>query len=163
MEIYREQSLKSPERQIYKYAALIPIVALLGWVVLQTLSGKTSVLGWTYSLVFLGLWVWRFMFSYTYILTDKEFIVLSHGLGFTRKYSAELANTESYTNKYDKAFFKRTKLRHYVHRYASDDSNKMRLIVFNQKGSLRGVMFKSSDRFISELRKIMPDKFLPLE
>lgn len=163
MEIYREDSLKSPERQMYKYLALVPIVALLGWAALQTTSGHSSILAWTYSLVFLALWIWRFVFSYTYILTDKEFIVLSHGLGFTRKYSAALDTTESYTNKYDKDFFKKTKLRHYVHRYASDDSRKMRLIVFNPKGSLRGVMFKSSDRFINELKRLMPDKFLPLE
>lgn len=163
MEIYREQSLKSPERQMYKYLALVPIIALMGWAATQTAEGKSSILAWTYSLVFLSLWIWRFMFSYTYILTDQEFIVLSHGLGFTRKYAAKLADTESYTNKYDKAFFKRTKLRHYVHRYASDDSNKMRLIVFNQKGSLRGVLFKSSDKMINELRQLMPDRFLPLE
>ena len=62
-----------------------------------------------------------------------------------------------------KSFFKKTKLRHYIHRYSSVDGETMRLIVFNENGSLRGVLFKVSDRFIKELRKKMPEKFLPLE
>lgn len=163
MEIYREQSGENSERTLYRYCALLAIFALFAWEGYQSSLGRISLLGWSYSIIFLGLWIWRCMFKYTYILTDTEFIVLSHGLGITRKYVNNLERTESYTDKYVKSFFKKTKLRHYVHRYSSVDGEQMRLIVFNENGSLRGVMFKASDRFIKELRKKMPEKFLPLE
>lgn len=163
MEIYREVSGENTERKFYRYCALLVILSFFAWEAYQTSQGKVSFLGWSYSVIFLGLWIWRCVFKYTYILTDSEFIVLSHGLGFTRKYSNKLERTESYTNKYIKSFFKKTKLRHYIHRYSSVDGEQMRLIVFNENGSLRGVLFKVSDRFIKELKKKMPDKFLPLE
>ncbi len=163
MEIYREVSREDSERNFYRYGALLVILALFAWEAYQSSLGKISLLGWSYATIFLGLWVWRCIFTYTYILTDTEFIVLSHGLGFTRKYVNKLELTESYTNKYVKSFFKKTKLRHYIHRYSSVDGETMRLIVFNENGSLRGVLFKVSDRFIKELRKKMPEKFLPLE
>lgn len=163
LEIYREVSQVSGDRKIYMHIALLAIVALFAWEVLRLLDGHPSMQGLAFCFVLLGLWIWRCVYSYTYILTDTEFIVLSHGFGMTRKYSAKLADTESYTNKYVKSFFKRTKLRHYVHRYSSVDGNPLRLIVFNQNGSLRGVLFKSSDKMLSELKKMMADRFLPLE
>lgn len=163
MELYKIESIDTSDKYYYKYGALLIIVLFALWEIYQSSAGRISLLGWAYCIIFLGLWIWRFTFSYTYILTDKEFIVLSHGLGFTRRYAALLQNTESYTDKYVKSFFKKTKLRHYVHRYASHDTNPMRLIVFKNAKSIEGVMFKADDKFIKKLRKMMPDKFLHLE
>ena len=72
---------------------------------------------------------------------------------------ADLTKTESYTNKYIKSFFKKTKIRHYIHRYSSVDPNEQRLLVFTEgkdNKRLAGIIFKCSEKFLRELRKQMP-------
>ena len=61
------------------------------------------------------MWIWRVVFKYTYILRDGEMEVISHGVGIRRSFKVDLTKTESYTNKYIKSFFKKTKIRHYIH------------------------------------------------
>ncbi len=163
LEIYREDSLQSPEKEMYKYLSFLLVIAILGYELLQSYQGRMSPIGIGYGVVFVGLWVWKFVFRYTYILTSEEFIVISKGLGIKRTYRAELSSVESFTDNYVKSFFKKTKLRHYVHRQAANDTNPTRLIVFNRGGSLQGVLFKASDKMIKELRKAMPERFLPLQ
>lgn len=161
MELYREDSQVSPGNQIYMYGALVLVLLCIGYEAHQTFSlNLFSIMGWGYSVLFLMLWVWRFMFSYTYILTDKEFIIITKGLGLKRTYSVDLSFTESYTNRYVHSFFKKTKISHYIHRYSSADSNPQRMLVFREGKKLAGVLFKSSDKFIKVLRKEMPDKFI---
>ena len=110
--------------------------------------------------MFLIMWFWRCCFRYTYILTENEFVIVSHGLGIKRTYVVNLNNTESFTNNYVRSFFKKTKIGHYIHRYSSMDPNPQRLLVFREKKHLAAVIFKGSDRFMRELRKLMPEKFL---
>lgn len=163
LEIYREISSESFDRKVAKYLVLLVILGLFAWEGSKFFSGGGSIAGFLFNFVFLGLWIWRTVFWYTYILTEQEFIVLSHGLGITRKFVADLSMMESYTNKYQKSFFKRAGIKYYAHRYSSIDPNTMRLIVLNNGGKLSGVLFKSSDKMISRLKRLAPDKFLPLE
>ena len=161
MELYREESAVSSERKIYMYGAL----ALIGVSFLYEghntyILGKPNLLGWGYSILFLIMWFWRCCFRYTYILTENEFVIVSHGLGIKRTYVVNLNNTESFTNNYVRSFFKKTKIGHYIHRYSSMDPNPQRLLVLKKKKHLAAVIFKGSDRFMRELRKLMPEKFL---
>ena len=71
-----------------------------------------------------------------------------------------LNDTESFTNNYVRSFFKKTKIGHYIHRYSSMDPNPQRLLVFREKKHLAAVIFKGSDKFMRELKKLMPEKFL---
>ena len=161
MELYREESIVTGERKMYMYGAFILIVASFGYEAYHTIVlGRLSVSGWGYSVLFLGMWMWRCLFKYTYILTEKQLIIISHGLGIKRTYAVDLELTESFTNKYVKSFFKKTKISHYIHRYSSVDPTPQRLLVFREGSKLAGVLFKGSDRFIRELRKIVPDKYL---
>lgn len=161
MEIYREESTVSGERRIYSYIVLAFIGASFAYEVYHTFAlGRGSALGWGYSFLFIALWIWKCVFKYTYILTDKEIIIISHGLGIKRTYKVDLSLTESFTNRYVKSFFKKTKISHYIHRYSAVDYQQQRLLVFREGTKLAGLLFKCSDKFIKELKKVMPDKFL---
>ena len=97
--------------------------------------------------------------------TGRSIDVNSRGLGFIkRSYVVDLTRTESFTDKYVKSFFRKTAIKHYIHRYNSLDENPQRLLVFTEgkKNKLAGLLFKSSDEFVRVLRKEMPDKFIQL-
>ncbi len=166
-ELYREESGTSTQRKIFAGIALLMIGWLYWyeWDMLQR-SHAIDVLGWGMNTVLLGLWVWRVAFGYTLILyKDHRLEVISHGLGFIRRsYVVDLTRTESFTNKYVKSFFRKTPIKHYIHRYCSLDNNQQRLLVFGEgeKNKLAGLLFKSSDEFVKHLRKQMPDKFIQL-
>lgn len=166
-ELYREESGVSSNRMHISYGGLAAIAALWiyeGYRYFDT--GIFSPMGWGFNILFLALWIWRVVFKYTYILRANEMEIISHGLGIKRSFKVDLTKTESYTNKYIKSFFRKTKIRHYIHRYSSIDPNEQRMLVFNEgKDSVKlaGVIFKCSEKFLKELRKIMPDKFLNLK
>jgi hypothetical protein len=116
--------------------------------------------------VLLGLWLWRVSFKYTVILyKDRRLEVITQGLFFIKhSYEVDLTRTESFTNKYVRSFFRKTKISHYIHRYNSLDSNQQRLLVFTEgkKNKLAGLIFKCSDDFLKRLQKQMPDKYIQL-
>ena len=96
---------------------------------------------------------------------DKRLEVITEGMFFIkRSYSVDLTRTESFTNKYVRSFFRKTKLTHYIHRYSSLDENPQRLLVFTEgkKNKLAGLLFKCSDDFLKKLQKSMPDKYIQL-
>lgn len=166
-ELYREESSTCFERKIFAGVALLMIVCLfvyewMGW----QESGRFNLLGWGMDTVLLCLWVWRVAFSYTLILyKDHRLEVVTTGLGFIKhSYMVDLTRTESFTNKYVKSFFRKTKISHYIHRYNSLDNNQQRLLVFTEgkKNKLAGLLFKASDKFVQHLRKEMPDKYIQL-
>ena len=165
-ELYRETSTTANERKIFAGIALLVILGLCGIEVDRYMdTGRIDYLGWGINLCLLCLWVWRVAFGYTLILyKDMRLEVISHGLGIKRRYFVDLTRTESFTQKYEKSFFRKTKIRHYIHRYNSLDPNQQRLLVFTEgkKNSLAGLLFKSSDQFIKILRKQMPDKYIQL-
>lgn len=166
-ELYREESGTSTQRKILAAVALIMIGCLYvyEWQGLQE-TKRFNLLGWGMDTVLFCLWVWRVSFGYTLILyKNYKLEVISHGLGFIkRSYVVDLMRTESFTDKYVKSFFRKTKIKHYIHRYNSLDNNQQRLLVFTEgkKNKLAGLIFKSSDEFIKQLRKQMPDKYIQL-
>ena len=166
-ELYREESGTSTQRRIFAAIALIMIACLYvhEWQGLQE-TKRFDVLGWGMDTVLLALWIWRTAFGYTLILyKERKLEVITHGLGFIkRSYVVDLTRTESFTNKYVKSFFRKTQIKHYIHRYDSIDNNPQRLLVFTEgkKNKLAGLLFKASDNFVNQLRKQMPDKYIQL-
>jgi hypothetical protein len=79
LELYREESVVTGERKMYMYGALLLIAASFSYEGYHTfVLSRLSILGWGYSFLFLGLWIWRCLFKYTYILTDKQLVIISH-------------------------------------------------------------------------------------
>ena len=166
-EICREVSGTNFTRKVIAGIALLLIACLFvnEWNNVQE-TRQLSLVGWGLNLVLLGLWCWRVSFKYTVILyKDKRLEVITEGMFFIkRSYSVDLTRTESFTNKYVRSFFRKTKLTHYIHRYSSLDENPQRLLVFNEgkKNKLAGLIFKCSDSFLKKLQKTMPDKYIQL-
>ena len=166
-EICREVSGTNFTRKVIAGIALLLIVCLFinEWNNVQE-TRQLSLVGWGLNLVLLGLWCWRVSFKYTVILyKDKRLEVITEGMFFIkRSYSVDLTRTESFTNKYVRSFFRKTKLTHYIHRYSSLDENPQRLLVFTEgkKNKLVGLLFKCSDDFLKKLQKSMPDKYIQL-
>lgn len=163
VERYREKSKYSKENLGWMAVSIVALAVWLGYEIYQTLNHRFSLMGYGYIIMFIGLLIWRFAYRYTYILTDDEMVIISEGLGMTRTLRIDLAKTESYTNRYVRRFFRQTKIGQYFHRYSSGDSMPTRLLVFSEGGKLKGVIFKASDQFIEELKKIMPKKFLDMK
>ena len=166
-EIYREESTTNFTRKVIAGIALLLIACLFvnEWNTVQE-TPHLSLVGWGLNLVLLGLWCWRVSFKYTLILyKDKRLEVITEGMFFIkRSYSVDLTRTESFTNKYVRSFFRKTKLTHYIHRYSSLDENPQRLLVFTEgkKNKLAGLIFKCSDTFLKKLQKTLPDKYIQL-
>ena len=166
-EIYREESTTNFTRKVIAGIALMLIACLFvnEWNNVQE-TRQLSLVGWGLNLVLLGLWCWRVSFKYTLILyKDKRLEVITEGMFFIkRSYSVDLTRTESFTNKYVRSFFRKTKLTHYIHRYSSLDENPQRLLVFTEgkKNKLAGLIFKCSDTFLKKLQKTLPDKYIQL-
>ena len=166
-EIYREESSTNFTRKVIAGIALLLIVCLFvnEWNNVQE-TRQLSIVGWGLNLVLLGLWCWRVSFKYTLILyKERRLEVITEGMFFIkRSYSVDLTRTESFTNKYVRSFFRKTKLTHYIHRYSSLDENPQRLLVFTEgkKNKLAGLIFKCSDNFLKKLQKSMPDKYIQL-
>ena len=166
-EIYREESSTNFTRKVIAGIALLLIACLFvnEWNNVQE-TRQLSIVGWGLNLVLLGLWCWRVSFKYTLILyKERRLEVITEGMFFIkRSYSVDLTRTESFTNKYVRSFFRKTKLTHYIHRYSSLDENPQRLLVFTEgkKNKLAGLIFKCSDNFLKKLQKTMPDKYIQL-
>ena len=166
-EICREVSGTNFTRKVIAGIALLLIVCLFvnEWNNVQE-TRQLSLVGWGLNLVLLGLWCWRVSFKYTLVLyKDKRLEVITEGMFFIkRSYRVDWTRTESFTNKYVRSFFRKTKLTHYIHRYSSLDENPQRLLVFTEgkKNKLAGLLFKCSDDFLKKLQKSMPDKYIQL-
>lgn len=166
-EIYREESGTSFGRKVIAFIALLLIGCLYSyeWMQIQK-TYRMNLLGWGMDTVLLVLWFWRVSFKYTLILyKDKRLKVITSGMFFIKRtYEVDLTRTESITDKYVKSFFRKTRISHYIHRYSSLDENPQRLLVFTEgkKNKLAGLIFKSSDKFLQQLRRQMPDKYIQL-
>jgi hypothetical protein len=166
-EICREESGSSFGRKVLAFIALVMIACLFTYEWSQVQATRhLSLTGWGLNLVLLGLWLWRVSFKYTVILyKDRRLEVITQGLFFIKhSYEVDLTRTESFTNKYVRSFFRKTKISHYIHRYNSLDSNQQRLLVFTEgkKNKLAGLIFKCSDDFLKRLQKQVPDKYIQL-
>ena len=160
-ELYREESGTSTQRKIFAVIALLMIASLYWheWTWLQE-HRRFDMLGWGMDTVLLALWIWRVAFGYTLILyKDMKLEVISHGLGFIkRSYAVDLTRTESFTDKYVKSFFRKTAIKHYIHRYNSLDENPQRLLVFTEgkKNKLAGLLF-----MLPQMTSIMSIRTMP--
>lgn len=164
-ELYREESTASGDRKIISAVALLVIAGMFVYEIMNLLNkGHFNLLGWGMNFCLLGLWIWRNCYHYTLILYRGRLAVITHGPGVNRRYEVDLTRTESFTNRYVRSFFRKTRISHYVHRYNSLDSNTQRLLVFTEgkKNKLAGLLFKASDDFVKQLRRQMPDKYLEL-
>lgn len=165
-EIYREESGVANERKIFAVIALLMIGALCYAPAMNLIkTGHFDALTWGLYACLFGLFIWRVCFSYTIILyKNKTMEVITHGLGIRRSYTVDLTRTESFTNKYQRSFFRKTRISHYIHRYDSLDPNPQRLLVFTEgkKNHLAGIIFKSSDTLLKKLQHMLPDKYIQL-
>ncbi len=161
MELYREQSETDKEHVFLKYLALALIVISFAYEGYHTFFKHSfSLLGWGYSILFVFLWLWRCGFTYTYVLTDTQLQIQMEGFGIKRPFKMDLATTESFTNRYQKSFFRKTKISQYYHRYSSVDPRPQRLLVYKENNTLKAVIFKCSNEFLSKIQEKMPDKFI---
>ncbi len=164
-EIAREVTVPSGDRKMWALGALIIIFGLYYLEYRSYLQyGRVSILGAGMDTVILGLWVWKVLWKYELILYPSRLVVIGRGIGFTTHYEVDLTRAESYTDKYVKSFFRKTKIRHYIHKNSSVDPNPQRLLCFTEgkKNKLAGLIFKCSDEFLKEFRKVLPGKFLQL-
>lgn len=165
-ELYREESGLANERKVFAFLAFLAICAMFahaGWRFLET--GRFDALTWGLYGCLLGLFIWRVCFRYTIILyKNKTMEIITHGLGIRRSYVVDLTRTESFTNKYVRSFFRKTRISHYIHRYDSLDPQPQRLLVFTEgkKNRLAGVIFKGSDTLLKKLQHMLPDKYIQL-
>lgn len=161
MELYREISTVDKEHIIYKYLALCLIFASFAYEAYYSfVLHRTSIVGWGYSVLFLVLWFWRIGFTYTYILTENEFKIVRHGFGFSKTIRVDLHTVESFTNRYVRSFFRKTKISRYTHGYSSVDPRPQRLLVYSRKKALEAIIFKCDDELLAKLKECLPDKFL---
>lgn len=157
MEKYREMSQFSKGKLVWMALSIVVLI-IWAWVeVTACLAGKPSFLGMAYIVLFSGLLFWRYAVGYTYILTDREFIIISKILFFSRTFSVSLESVESYSERYVRSFiFTRTGMNRFIHRHSSGDPKVMRMLVFSEQGKSSGVLFKVSDQFMKELIELVP-------
>jgi len=161
LELAKEKSIISGERQFYKYGALSLICISLAYEGYQSIIlGRLSLMGIGYSFFFLFLWVWRCLFAYTYMLDEKQLIITRKGLGLTKITLIPLTSIASFTNHYVRSFFRKTKIGKYQHLYSSTDPRPQRLLVYRENDKLIGAIFKVSDEFLAQVRQVIPDKFI---
>ena len=82
------------------------------------------------------------------------------GFRFNSSYKVDLSKTESFAQHYRHDFFRRTRIKHYIHRYNMADANPTRILAFKEGKGLAAVIFCCSDEFLKELVRLMPDKYL---
>lgn len=162
MERIRESTTIGKEQVFWMILAVIALIAWLVYELYMIIQGRGSYVIPIYIVCMAGLLVWRCAVRYNYILTDKEIIVISELFGQTRQFTVPLDQVESYSNRFVKKFFRKTQIRHYVYRYSSIDKRPTRIVAFNEKGKVKGLLISVSDEFIAQLQAIMPNKFLDL-
>jgi hypothetical protein len=157
MEKCRERSQFSKGKLVWMGLSILVLVIWAGIEVMAYWAGKPSFLGIAYIVLFAALLFWRYGISYVYILTDQELTIISEMLFFTRKFTLTLNAVESYSDKYVRSFlFTGTGMNRFVHRHSSGDASMMRMVVFAQHGKSSAVLFKVSDRFMKELKAVIP-------
>lgn len=161
----REVTVPSGDRKMYAAGALLIILGLYYLEFQNYLEhGHISLTGTGMDTVILGLWMWKVLWKYELILYPSRLVVNGKGIIFKTHYEVDLTRTESFTDKYVKSFFRKTKIRHYIHKNSAIDPNPQRLLCFTEgkKNKLAGIIFKCSEEFFKELRKALPGKFLQL-
>lgn len=159
MEKYRETSQFSKGKLVWLG---LSILVLIGWAAIELpayRSGNPSFLGMAYIILFCGLLFWRYAVRYVYILTDQQLLVISKILFFSREFTIDLDSVESYSEQYVRSFiFTRSGISRFIHRHSSGDARAMRSLVFSQQGKKSALLFKVSDKFMKELKAVLPKR-----
>lgn len=159
MEKYHEASQLSKGKLVWMGLSIVVLIAWAGIEVTACLAGKPSFLGIAYIILFAGLLFWRYAVNYVYILTDQEFVITSKILFFSRTFAVDLDSVESYSEQYVRSFiFTGNGISRFVHRHSSGDARVMRLLLFSENGKKTGVLFRASDRFMKELKAVIPKR-----
>ena len=138
-EICRETTTRGSGKMGLAYMALLAICCSWAYEGFRFNStGVISPVGMGLNFLWLGLWIWKVFYRYEVIL---------------RK-------TESFAQHYRHDFFRRTRIKHYIHRYNMADANPTRILAFKEGKGLAAVIFCCSDEFLKELVRLMPDKYL---
>lgn len=162
MEKYRETSEYNREKLIWMWLAIIGLIAWTAFEIKNILTGKLNIVAIAYILLFSGLLIWRYAISYTYALTKDELIIHSKILNFSKKVVIPFDTVENYSDQYVKKFFRRTGISSYSYRYSSGDGNSTRILLLRKNGKKRAVLVKVSDKFMQQLQRLMPEKYLDI-
>lgn len=165
-EYYRETSTRTTERKLIALVALVIIGALFfkDYMNFQK-TGALSPLGIGMDILLVIMLAWRTAFTYTLVLyKDNTMEVIQSGLGLKRSYTVDLQRVETFAQVYSRSFFRGTKISQYVHRYDSLDTNPQHLLVYTvgEKKKLVGLLFKSSDKFVRNMKKQFPDHYIDM-
>jgi hypothetical protein len=163
LEKYQEDSDRGKEQTGIAGVILAAILAWLSWQIWHYANGSGGLGVILYVLGFLGLWAWRYAFSYTYILTGSTVEVVTRGWGLERKLVVEVNSIESFATRYHKKFFRQTGIKKYLYRYSSADPRPTRILVFTREGKMHGLLFKASDEFIGRLDERLPGRLLDMK
>lgn len=161
LEAYKEESKSGYTQWLFAYAALGLIALSWAYEAYQTfVLYRFSLMGWGYNLLFVVLWAWRCLFRYTYELTGKGIRIVMFGLCWERRIMISYDAIESFSNVYKRSFFRKTAIKKYVRRYSSVDPRPLRILVYKENGKLTGLLFKTSDAFLAQLRQRFPNQYL---
>jgi hypothetical protein len=119
----------------------------------------------SYFILFLGLFIWRYGFSYIYILGENEITIQSKCLCFSNNIIIPLKDIEFYADRYKRSLFRKIGVRvnSYKYAYCGGDGNKTRVILFVQKEKKKAVLFKGDNHFMGDLQSLLPEKYLDIE
>lgn len=160
-EICREKTERSSTKMGIAYFVLLGICCSWAYESYRfNATGELSVVGMGLNILWLCLWIWKVFFRYEYILRETELEIVTIGLWRQGSYIIDLTKTESFSQQYRHDFFRRTKIGMYVHRWSMVDEHPTRILAFKKGKGLVGVIFCCSDKFLKEMIRIMPDKYL---
>lgn len=163
---------KCIQHSVYSKGNLIWIflgaAALVAWFLFQVqeiLYGRINILVVAYFLLFAGLFVWRYGFTYTYTLTESELIIQSRCLHFSRVSKIPLETIEFYSDRYKRSMFRKLGLRVscYQYQYCGGDGNRTRVLLFLRNGKKEAVLFKVNEAFMEKLEAALPGKYLDVQ
>ena len=160
-EICRETTTRGGGKMGFAYLVLLVICCSWAYEAYRfKATGVFSPVGLGMNLLWLGLWIWKVFYRYELILRHNELEIITIGLWKQAHYIVDLTRTESFAQHYRRNFFRRTRIKHYIHRYNMADANPTRILAFKEGKGLAAVIFCCSDEFLRELIRLMPDKYL---
>ena len=160
-EICRETTTRGSSKMGLAYLTLLAICCSWAYEGFRFNStGMISPMGMGLNFLWLGLWIWKVYYRYEVILRQNELEIVTIGLWKQGSYIVDLNKTESFAQHYRHDFFRRTRIKHYIHRYNMADANPTRILAFKEGKGLAAVIFCCSDEFLKELVRLMPDKYL---
>lgn len=162
MEKCIQHSVYSKENLVWFFLGAAALVAWFLFQIQEILYGRINILAVAYFLLFAGLFVWRYGFTYTYILTETELIIQRRCLHFSKVSRISLDSIEFYSDQYKRSMFRKLGLRvsRYQYQYCGGDGNKTRVLLFLRNGKKEAVLFKVNEVFIEKLDEALPGKYL---